>query len=152
MTSEVRHLLKRFLNRRLSPSPESHVTSLAASPDVALKLRSLLLLRAFGFPTDQIHEVLGCPREEVDTCVEEIDRYFSTSDEMHRFLAHKADPAPIEADEPAKPQPENPLVPKAPGAAAPSDVPDVARDALEVLEYWTSRWFDDLAVDAEKKG
>ncbi len=161
VSSELRLLLKRFLRRQLKQA-EPSATPLVSSPDVAAKLRAILLLRAYGFPTERIHEVLACSRIDVAVCVEQFDRRFSSADAMKSFLAGgDLEPEPKVAPD-AKPEKPSNSVAKAPSkklklssssaSSSSREVPAEARDALEVLEYWTSRWLDDFTTEDKSEG
>ena len=93
-------------------------------------IHSILLLYAYDFPQARMHEVLWCSPDTVDKCLRAVQENLGDAVTAREVLESGASPVSSTEGEPS--------------AASPSQsVGDNALQALDVLEYWTSRWLDD---------
>ncbi len=97
------------------------------------RVHSVMLLLAHRFPEHLIHEVVWCSEEEAGALVDAIRRYLPGAGALRDFLAGRdpetfGRPRSIEESD--------------------SDVPALgesedAKQALDMLEYWTDRWLQE---------
>ena len=88
-------------------------------------------------------EVVGCSEAEIETCVTEFKEHLGSPEAARRFLLDRKLSPPASASV----------------VRAPSDRPRAqeplnkgAKAALDMLEFWTSRWLEDYESEEEEQG
>ncbi len=97
------------------------------------RVHSVMLLLAHGFPEHLIHKVVWCAEKEARAVVDAIRRYLPGAGALRDFLAER-DPEAF-----GRSGSNEDSASDAPVLGQSED----AKQALDMLEYWTDRWLEE---------
>jgi len=133
--STTRRLVRQYVEGEVRERGPRNIPE--EGPGGIQRVHAVLLLYSRGFPTELIHDVLWCSCSEVEEHLNELREHFPDAEAAKVFL---------ENGYRSEIQPECQLKHGSVRCSVATEFLKVsagARDALDMLDYWTSRWLDE---------
>ena len=133
--SRTRRLVRRYVEGEVRERGPRNVPE--EGTEGIQRVHAVLLLYSRGFPTELIHDVLWCSCSEVEEHLNELREHFPDAEAAKVFLENSYR---------SEIQPECQLKRGSARRSVATESLKVsagARDALDMLDYWTSRWLDE---------